>query len=270
MNKQKRIFVLGKHRSGTSWISTQLTLNGYGSSKDEYGLVESGYFDSLYRHCNGLKTELDRKNFSQGFLKSRFYRNIDSVNKYDLQSCHINSFIDFMDSTFQYWVEKSPSNAFRSFQIIKRTEKPIYFLIVKRNEISRFKSAYKGTLEKGHMAWLKEAVYSSQLEFNLKLFQILNLNKVSKVSFDEIASNKISFFAKNKLKVFDHPKNSSDDPRYVSRVDKKINGVEPGQFIVITYVFLYYVFLYLGPIIFPIFLIIRSRKRVKLPSWYYY
>lgn len=269
MNKQKRIFVLGKHRSGTSWLATQLTLNGYGSSIDEFGLVESGYFDSLYRYCNKLETELDRKHFSQGFLRSRFYRNIKFVKNYELQSCHIKSFIDFMDATFHFWVEKSPSNAFRAFQIVKKSEKHLYFLIVKRNEINRFKSAYKGTLEKGHIAWLKEAIYSSQLEFNLRLFKLVHFNKLSMVYFNEIKSNNIPFFKKNELEIFQHRKNSSNDARYMSRIDKKINGTEPGLHIISAYIFLYYMFLIISPLIFPLFLLARSTKKIELPSWYY-
>ena len=110
MNKQ--IFVIGRNRSGTKWISNILSNNIEISSiqrKGAGGILECSLLSHFPRHFNIKNTE-DRSAFEILFKESNFHRCSGIDDKF-LETTTYSSFMDFFEQYMNAVAKKEKQNS---------------------------------------------------------------------------------------------------------------------------------------------------------------
>jgi len=116
------IFVLGKHRSGTTWLANQLCEHSLVAGirhEKHFGMLESAYFRCVYNRYGDLAVKNNFIAFVEVMSASDYFR-LTGVTKEFLYSLWPTAYEDFLRAVMDnyavrqgaaYWVEKSPSHS---------------------------------------------------------------------------------------------------------------------------------------------------------------
>jgi hypothetical protein len=116
------IFVLGKHRSGTTWVANQLcehSLIAGVQHEEHFGIHESAYFSRIYNRYGDLGNRSNFVEFVEATGASDYFR-LAGATKEFLYSLWPTTYEDLFRSVMDryaerqgamYWLEKSPSHS---------------------------------------------------------------------------------------------------------------------------------------------------------------
>lgn len=122
------IFVLGKHRSGTTWLANSLCQHPQivgAAHESHYGIHESGFFSYVYDRYGDLTCKNNYTEFVEVMCASDYF-NLTGVTKEFLYRLWPTSYEDcfraIMDDYAtrkgaRYWLEKSPSHTLLTDQL---------------------------------------------------------------------------------------------------------------------------------------------------------
>jgi len=149
MNKMRPIFILGKHRSGTTWLANLIINHPYISAikdKRHNGIHESAYFCFVryYYKFNDLEIKNNYITFIESFSESDYFKlsNVDKDYFYKKDTRdNISTFKDFFEILMQkhalnennnIWLEKSPTHTLFVEELSKKFNQ-VKFIAIKRN-----------------------------------------------------------------------------------------------------------------------------------------
>jgi len=146
----KPIFILGVHRSGTTWIANILcshsNIAGIQAQRHS-GIHESAFFCIVKDRFGNIQNDNNYIEFLETFSSSDYFilSNLDKNYFYKHRSQSYNEFFRMMMDKYaeeqqtEFWLEKTPAHSlyFRELSEIFPTAK---FIIVKRNIIDSVKS----------------------------------------------------------------------------------------------------------------------------------
>lgn len=149
-----QIFVIGAHRSGTTWLANCLMgIEGVFTPQAalHHGQIESAYFSRFLPYFNGAHKRSDKLAMFSAFEKTDF---VGALKGDGLKPCYNNDpwsyFSLLMDNAARVhrcdsWVEKSPGNALVIDQLIDNFPKA-RFIFISRNYIDQSLSYALGLL----------------------------------------------------------------------------------------------------------------------------
>lgn len=135
------IFVIGRHRSGTTWVANALSAYAgvYAPRHEAHrGVHESAFFSHLVPHCRGGRTREDLLQIKELFERSDFYLLTGLGPGPDiLRHGHAGYFRQVMDSAARahdarYWLEKTPAHTLHA-RFLAREYPDAVILAVVRN-----------------------------------------------------------------------------------------------------------------------------------------
>jgi hypothetical protein len=146
----KPIFVLGVHRSGTTWVANILCLHSRIAgiqAERHYGIHESAFFCIVKGRFGDIGNDENFIEFIETFSNSDYFilSNLDKTYFYKNRPCSYDEFFKMMMDKYaeeqkaEFWLEKTPAHLlyFSDLLEIFPTAK---FIIIKRNIIDSIKS----------------------------------------------------------------------------------------------------------------------------------
>ena len=115
------LFVIGVHRSGTTWVANALCNHSqiYGvQAEQHFGIVESWYFSHLDGRFGNLDEPVNKATFLDTFARTAFFQ-CSSISVEDLETLPNRSYSAFFDAFMnlaasqsrpqaRFWLEKTP------------------------------------------------------------------------------------------------------------------------------------------------------------------
>ncbi len=137
------IFVIGRHRSGTTWFANALSAcEGIWAPRHEAhrGVHESAYFSHLVPHCRGGRTSADLLAIKELFERSDFFLLTGLERGPDiLRHGYAAYFRQVMDAAARahgarFWLEKTPAHTLHARFIAKEFPDAIILAVIRRTE----------------------------------------------------------------------------------------------------------------------------------------
>ncbi len=135
------IFVIGRHRSGTTWVANALSAyDGVYAPRHEAhrGVHESAFFSHLVPHCRGGRTPADMLQIKELFERSDFYLLTGLSRGPDiLRHGYAGYFRQVMDASAlahgaRYWLEKTPSHTLHARFLSRAFPDAVIMAVVRR------------------------------------------------------------------------------------------------------------------------------------------
>lgn len=147
---KKSIFVVGRHRSGTTWLANLLCehkLIAGIQAERHFGIHESAFFSNVRYYFGNITDVNDYIAFVSSFSNSDYFKLSGIKKQYLLNNIYndyFKFFKDFMDefakmNNSKYWVEKSPEHSLYIDEINNNYDN-VKFVSIKRNIIDQVKS----------------------------------------------------------------------------------------------------------------------------------
>lgn len=166
----RKIFVIGRHRSGTTWMTNILASHPNVFTPQHrlhQGQHESAFFSSLLPYCHMGKTESDRRAISAIFERSDYWHLLFENGSPDLdieKEGVYGYFSKSMDMAAEqkgctHWVEKTPRHTL-CLPILLKEYPDASFVAVERSRIETVRSnVYKFGDPKNPVDWVKAAIW---------------------------------------------------------------------------------------------------------------
>ncbi|MCO7214899.1 sulfotransferase [Halomonas sp. OfavH-34-E] len=275
----EKIFIVGRHRSGTTMVSNLLVENGIAYSpvhEEHKGVHESAFFSHVVPYFNGFKSNEDRLTLHYSFQKSDYFRLLGigakklphSENKYQYfctimsQAAEKNGYIA--------WLEKTPAHSLFVRELYENIE-GVKIVWVKRNLYDVIKSnVYAFGCPSKIRFWFKHAVISGCYDRILYSFR----EKMYCVSYEKFVANpklELSLLSDHlvggrqvTIEKSGYSKNSSYGKLKRGESDKLRDKI----YFNISRV-LYFLIFYTPANVIVFAIHCRMKLRTKLPSWFY-
>jgi hypothetical protein len=169
------IFVIGPHRSGTTWLANEISRHEYVYAvkyKNEVGVHESAFFSSVAPYFNWGVSSVDRKALMMSFEGSSFfkrcYSNLAEYPKIEGKTI-FEYFEDVMafpasESNCRYWLEKTPDHTY-VIKKIKNEYPSAKVVSIQRELKSAVESAvHKWGRKNSILSWLKYSIRTSVMK----------------------------------------------------------------------------------------------------------
>lgn len=134
------LFILGRHRSGTTWLANILaSVPGIHAITHErhQGVHESAYFSHLVPHCGHGRTEADRQEIKRLFEQSDFFALSGMAQGPDIgrlgTAGYFRAVMDAGASrrNARYWLEKTPANTLVARRLREAFPDAVFLAIVR-------------------------------------------------------------------------------------------------------------------------------------------
>ncbi|MBO9399396.1 sulfotransferase [Shimia sp. R9_3] len=172
----KKIFILGKHRSGTTWLANCIAeVDGVYTPRVDlhHGQIESAFFSSIVPYFSGAKSAVDRSALYAAFSKSDFFSALGvDFDEVDHQLCPELMFEALMSAAANAqdcdaWLEKTPAHSLLVDDLMSYYP-DAQFIRVRRNILDQTLSTcvgLKGTLNKKNLfvAAFESGIYEAVL-----------------------------------------------------------------------------------------------------------
>lgn len=183
---KKRIFIIGQHRSGTTWLTNGFAeIEGVFTPQLElhHGQIESAFFSSLVPYFNQGKTPVDRIALYTAFAQTDFFKAL-GISHHDLQldATPAQAFATVMDLAAEKhdsdtWIEKSPGNSLMIDELMVQFPES-HFIRVRRNLYEQCTSRAIGLLGGLNLKTLFLSGVQAGLYDNVMSGQSKNLHEV--------------------------------------------------------------------------------------------
>ena len=221
MQKTSKIFIVGKHRSGTTLL-TNTIINNYDIwtplSNSHHGQIESFFFSSYLKYFNNGQTLEDKYALYEIFYKTDFAKEFKKMDINKLINLNPYAFFcTVMDAETlrknKYgWVEKTPSHTKLLNELFQNVP-DAKFIAMKRNFIEQLNSIINGLIWKRNLLnIIKESISVAIYETYINKFKykhpdhILIIDYHSLVLRKDATISKISKFLN--LKTVDKKQNN--------------------------------------------------------------
>jgi hypothetical protein len=201
------IFVIGRHRSGTTWVANILAAHPSVFTPEHeahQGQHESAFFSSLLPYCRMGVTEPDRRAISAIFERSDFWHLLFPSNspRIDIETTGVERYFSgAMDEAARrractHWVEKTPGHTLVLQDLLERFPEA-KFIAVQRSWLNAVRSnVYKfGDPDKVN-DWVKAAIWS---ELYSKIIR-LNGSKLFFINYEALLRD----FEEESRNMFDY------------------------------------------------------------------
>ena len=195
-NSVSKIFVLGRHRSGTTWVTNILAAHPSVFTPEHQahqGQHESAFFSSLVPYCRFGKTEVDLRAISAIFERSDYWKLLfpHTGPEIDIADCGLSAyFSQAMDQAAKdrkcaFWVEKTPAHTLVLRYLLK--EYPdAYFVRVRRHRADVIRSnVYKFGNPGSYMDWIRHSVWHELYEKVLDLYD----DQIYSIEYEALVDN---------------------------------------------------------------------------------
>lgn len=171
----KAIFVLGRHRSGTTWITNVIASHPEvftPSHPAHHGQHESAFFSAIAPYFNWGKSEEDRIALRLVFERSDFYQlSVNGIDDRDLSSIRsvFEYFRAFMDQAARSrgcnaWVENTPNHTLYLRELIDNYP-DAKFVAIHRDSFEAIRSGvYHLDGESSLWMWVKVSIWTAVYE----------------------------------------------------------------------------------------------------------
>lgn len=270
-----KIFIVGRHRSGTSWLANALISHPevYSPCHEAHnGHHESAFFSSLVRYCNGAIELEDRLALDALFVASDFY-------KICCDECDIRIeirdksasqyFGEFMDTVSlrngcTAWLEKTPAHTLHLGYLIREFPNA-HFVALKRNFVdvvcSDVYGLHKAVSAKSVLSSsFLTAIYEKFIYFYRKDLKIVEYRALED-DFSGCTDNLLSYLG---LTNFPIASNAAINSSF-SSVRKSIAN----RYIVIAVIVKYFVALIPAFVVVYFVELHRARTKSSLPHWFF-
>lgn len=268
----KPIFIIGAHRSGTTWLSNLLAAvpGIYAPTHTEHrGVHESAFFSHLLKYCNFGKSRSDLLAMKYLFEKSDFFLLTGLDGGPDIiEHGYAGYFRLVMDAAAErnraaYWLEKTPAHTLFA-RFIKQAFPDAVLIAVKRDYKDVVRSKLYGFGNPGSMwQWFRQsmatAIYEKVIESN-GVFTVryadldADLEKTARLCLAEIGMNTTT-----RLDI-DYPKNTSFETSS-PRIEWWQNAaLLAGRFLVLMWP---------ASTVEKLILKLQARSRGQLPNWFF-
>jgi hypothetical protein len=173
------IFILGRHRSGTTWLGNILATvpEIYAVSHELHrGVHESAYFSHLVPHCGHGRTDADRRAIKGLFEKSDFYALCELAQGPDIAGLGIAGYFRaVMESGAarrgaRYWLEKTPAHTLHARYLAEAFPDAVLIAVVRdhRDVVSSLVHGFDDPKSARRWFWqsMLTAVYEKVIEQN--------------------------------------------------------------------------------------------------------
>lgn len=171
--RPRPIFVIGRHRSGTTWLSNVLTSSGdvYAPRHELHkGVHESAFFSHLVPYCNHGRTAIDLLAIKHLFESCDFFRLTGLESGPDiLDQGFVGYFRAVMDAAAQRagaknWLEKTPLNTLQAGWIARTFADAVLIAVVRDHRAVVASNVYGFGVPGSPRHWLWQAVATAAYE----------------------------------------------------------------------------------------------------------
>ena len=185
------IFVLGRHRSGTTWLSNVLASlpEVYAPSHEAHrGVHESAFFSHLVRFCNHGRTSRDLAEIKDRFERSEFFRLTGLPQGPEIVGRGSAAYFrDVMDAAAaragaRYWLEKTPAHTLHAKFIAESFPDAILVAVVRdpRDVVASNVLGFGDAASAWH--WFRQAAITAVYE------KVIARNRVSIIRYESLVA----------------------------------------------------------------------------------
>lgn len=189
----KRIFVVGRHRSGTTWVTNILEAHPdifVPSHPEHHGQHESAFFSSLFPYCNWGAESADRWAIYALFFLSDYGKllAIDSDKAQEFIGYHPSLFFqEVMDTAAHIrekkaWAEKTPAHTLYLEELVKWFPDGIFIAVDRNPYDTTISNVYKFSYNKSIINYILQAartILYKKIIYSMK-------NRVHIVSYEKL------------------------------------------------------------------------------------
>lgn len=167
------VFVLGRHRSGTTWLTNLLADHPqvYTPQHSVHeGQHESAYYSHLVPYCRWGKTEMDQRAIQAIFERSDYWHLLfpgEPSPEFDIQKLGVDAYFDQTMTEAasrrgaSYWLEKTPAHT-ALLPYLMKAFPDATFVAVEREPMDVIRSnVHKFANPSSHRDWFKAAVVTA-------------------------------------------------------------------------------------------------------------
>jgi hypothetical protein len=186
------IFILGRHRSGTTWVANILaSIPGvYAVAHPAArGVHESAFFSHLVRHCNGGRTDRDLEAIKRLFERSQYFALTRVGRGPEIVGIGAPAYFRaVMDAAAaareaRFWLEKTPAHTLDA-RILRESYPDAQFVAVVRDYRHVVASNVHGFGEAGSpWCWFRQSAATAVYE------KILARNAISTVRYESLVAD---------------------------------------------------------------------------------
>ncbi len=186
------IFILGRHRSGTTWLANILAavpeIHAV-THESHRGVHESAYFSHLVPHCNHGRTVADRLEVKRLFEKSDFFALSGTGHGPDIAALGIAGYFRaVMDEAAgrrgaRFWLEKTPAHTLHARYLADAFPDAAMIAVVRdhRDVVSSLVHGFDDPRSPGR--WLRQSMLTAVYE------KLIARNRVTVVRYEALRAD---------------------------------------------------------------------------------